>query len=122
MSGQVLVVDDNPVNRKLAVACATRLGWQASEVESGAQALALLEIQRFDVILLDISMPGMSGEEVLGHLRADPRLCDLRVVAYTAHALPEEHERFRAAGFNGLLIKPVSLKSLEAALGMPGRS
>ncbi|MCE1186351.1 MAG: response regulator [Rhodocyclales bacterium] len=113
---RLLVVDDNPVNRKLAVAFVQRLGWQVEQAEAGAEALRLLAERPFDMVLLDISMPQMSGEEVLAHIRQTPALAGLRVVAYTAHALPEEKQTLMALGFDDLLIKPVSLKSIEAVL------
>ena len=69
-----------------------------------------------DVVFLDISMPGMSGEEVLARLRADPRFAGLHVIAYTAHALHEEKQRLIDAGFDDLLIKPISLTAVESAL------
>jgi CheY-like chemotaxis protein len=112
----LLVVDDNPVNRKLACAFAARSGWKATEADGGKTALALLTETRFDLVLLDISMPGLSGEEVLERLRATPGLEQQRVVAYTAHALPEEQRRLLEAGFDGLLIKPITLQALSDIL------
>ena len=113
---RLLVVDDNPVNRKLAMAFAARLGWKAEELDSGANVLGLLARASFDVILLDISMPGLSGEEVLERLRATPELACQKVIAYTAHALPDEQRRLLAAGFDGLLIKPINLQTLADTL------
>ena len=113
---RLLVVDDNAVNRKLAKAFAVRLGWKAEELDSGANVLSLLAGTSFDVVLLDISMPGLSGEEVLERLRATPELAHQKVVAYTAHALPDEQRRLLAAGFDGLLIKPISLQALADTL------
>jgi len=115
-SRRVLVVDDNAINRRLAMAFVKRLGFATEEVEDGAAALDKLAASPFDVVFLDISMPGMSGEEVLARLRADPRFGGLHVIAYTAHALPEEKQRLIDAGFDDLLIKPISLKSVEIAL------
>lgn len=113
---RLLVVDDNPVNRKLACAFATRLGWQAAEVDSGERALAALADGGVNLVLLDISMPGLSGEQVLERLRATPGLDRQRVVAYTAHALPEEQRRLLSVGFDGLLIKPITLQALTEVL------
>jgi CheY-like chemotaxis protein len=115
-SRRLLVVDDNPVNRKLAVAFVQRLGWQAEQADGGPAALRLLADSHFDMVLLDISMPQMSGEEVLAHIRQTSALAGLRVVAYTAHALPEEKQELLALGFDDLLIKPVTLKSMESVL------
>ena len=113
---RVLVVDDNSSNRRLAMAFVKRLGFVVEEVEDGAAALERLAASPFDVVFLDISMPGMSGEEVLARLRADPRFAGLHVIAYTAHALHEEKQRLIDAGFDDLLIKPISLKAVESAL------
>ena len=113
---KVLVVDDNAINRRLAVAFLTRLGLQTQEAADGPMALERLNSGSFDVVLLDISMPGMSGEEVLAVLRADPRLSGLPVIAYTAHALPDEKQRLLDAGFDELLIKPITFKAVEDAL------
>jgi two-component system, chemotaxis family, chemotaxis protein CheY len=113
---RVLVVDDNAINRKLAVAFVTRLGMVAEEVDSGSAALDKLGATHFDIVLLDISMPVMSGEEVLARLRADVKFKGLRVIAYTAHALPEEKQGLVDAGFDDLLIKPINLKTVESVL------
>lgn len=115
-SHRLLVVDDNPVNRKLACAFAARLGWKTEEVESGEKALERLAASPVDLVLLDISMPGLSGEQVLERLRASPGLRELRVVAYTAHALPDEQRRLLSVGFDGLLIKPITLQALTDVL------
>lgn len=113
---KVLVVDDNAINRRIAVAFLTRLGLQTQEAADGPTALERLNSGSFDVVLLDISMPGMSGQDVLAVLRADPRLSGLPVIAYTAHALPDEKQRLLDAGFDELLIKPITFKAVEDAL------
>lgn len=113
---RVLVVDDNVINRRLAIAFVSRLGYVADQAEDGPGALAKLDAEPFDIVLLDISMPGMSGEEVLARIRADSRFGGLRVIAYTAHALPEEKQRLIDAGFDDLLIKPITLGAVESLL------
>ena len=113
---RVLVVDDNAINRKLAVAFVTRLGMISEEADCGPAALVMLESTHFDIVLLDISMPVMSGEEVLARLRADVKYKGLQVIAYTAHALPEEKQGLVDAGFDELLIKPINLKAVESVL------
>jgi CheY-like chemotaxis protein len=115
-SGRLLVVDDNPINRRLAVAFSRRLAWAAEEADSGERAFLQLAADSFDAVLLDISMPGLSGEEVLARLRAEPRFSGQWVVAYTAHALPAEVERLLRIGFDRVLVKPISLDALELAL------
>lgn len=114
---RVLVVDDTPLNRKVAVAFLKRADWLVEEAGDGMSALDLLaNDQDYDALLLDISMPGMSGEEVCRVLRADARTAGLPIVAYTAHALVDERERIMSAGFDGIVVKPASMADLLAAL------
>lgn len=112
----VLVVDDNSVNRKLAVALFKKRGWQATEADSGQAAIACLGDGAFDGILLDISMPGMDGEEVCRQIRANAGLANLRVVAYTAHAMEHEKQQIMKAGFDDIVIKPVTMAALLSAM------
>ena len=75
---------------------------------SGKEALEKLNAKKYDCVLLDISMPDMSGEEVCKQIRASETLKHLHVVAYTAHTMKEEQEQILAAGFDALLIKPIN--------------
>lgn len=113
---RTLVVDDNAVNRKLAIALLKRRGWYTEEAENGVVALQKLESGTFDTVLLDISMPVMDGEEVCRRLRADPATAGLRVVAYTAHALESERSRIMSAGFDDIVIKPITAQDLLRVL------
>jgi len=109
----VLIIDDEAVNRRLAQVLFQKLGWEVETVDSGDRALLHLAARRYDLILLDISMPGMTGLEVCQHIRADPRLMALRVIAYTAHALLEQQQRFLASGFDAVLLKPISFRAVQ---------
>lgn len=113
---RLLVVNDNAINRKLAVAILKRRGWEVKEAENGETALSCLANETFDAVLLDISMPGMDGEEVCRHIRNDPSLTGLRVVAYTAHAMDHEKRRIMNAGFDDLVVKPITVDQLCSAL------
>ena len=110
-----LVCDDNQLNSRLVAVFLKKLGWQTHIVDSGAAALAALAERRVDLMLLDMRMPGMTGEEVCRRIREDPRHAALPVIAYTAHSTPEEKERILAAGFSGLLVKPTSFADLREA-------
>ena len=112
----VLVIDDNVVNRRVAQGLFRKLGWAVDTVDSGEQALPRLRDRSYDLILLDISMPGMNGMEVCQHIRTDPQLMDVRVIAYTAHALLEEQQHFLAEGFDGVLLKPINLQAIQELL------
>ena len=85
-------------------------------MDSGERALLHLAAHRYDLVLLDISMPGMNGPEVCQRIRADRTLAGLRVIAYTAHALPEEQQRFLASGFDDVLVKPTSFQAVQDLL------
>ena len=111
-----LVVDDNATNRLLASTLLKRAGWQIEESDNGEKAVRMVEARRYDLILLDISMPGMSGEEACVLMRKLPDGASLRIIAYTAHAFPDEKARILSAGFNDVLIKPVSLQALAEAI------
>jgi CheY-like chemotaxis protein len=112
----VLVVDDNAVNRKLAVALLKRRGMQVQEADNGSSALEILGQQTFDAVLLDIRMPVMDGKEVCRIIRSTPETAQLHVIAYTAHAMESERQSIMAAGFDDLLVKPISAQDLLRVL------
>ena len=103
---RVAVVEDNPDNRLLLHAI---LGERFAVLEyaSGEEALAGFAAERPDVVLLDISLPGMDGLEILARIRADAALAGLPVIALTAHAMAGDRERYLAAGFDDYLTKPI---------------
>ncbi len=115
---RALVVDDISSNRMIAEAALKKLGWSVLTAADGQEALAVLEKTRCDLVLLDISMPGMSGVEVCQHIRsrADLAHVDVPVIAYTAHAQPEDRDNFIASGFNDVLIKPLNLEKLTSVI------
>ena len=113
---KVLVVDDNAVNRKLAMALLKRRGMQVEEADGGSVALEMLKVGQFDTVLLDISMPVMDGKEVCRLIRNTPELAHLKVVAYTAHAMTSERQSIMDAGFDDLLVKPISSQDLLRVL------
>lgn len=116
---QALVVDDHPTNRLLACALLRKMGWTAHEAESGQSALEIAGQISPELVLLDISMPGLSGEETCARLRLQAAGPAMRIIAYTAHAFQEERKRFLAAGFDEILVKPITRQQLEDAVGSP---
>jgi signal transduction histidine kinase/AmiR/NasT family two-component response regulator len=116
---RVLAADDNDTNRMVLKAMLDALGVAATMVESGAQAVAAADDETYDVILLDITMPGMDGCATLAQIRASERAhrrCAVPAVAVTANALQEHTSAYLAAGFMGHLPKPLSLAALETQL------
>lgn len=113
-----LVVDDHPTNRLLAATLLKRLGWTVSEADDGETGLELAKRQHFRLVLLDISMPGWSGEETCRQLRTVlPAEQPQTIIAYTAHAFEEDRQRLLADGFDDILVKPISRQQLEAMVG-----
>ena len=111
MSGQViLIVEDNEKNLKLARDLLQFKGFRTLEAGTAEQGLALAAEHRPDLILLDIQLPDLSGEEALVRLRADAATASLRVVALTALAMAGDEQRLLGAGFDGYLTKPISVR------------
>jgi CheY-like chemotaxis protein len=100
------VVEDNADNRLLLQAILDGL-YDLVEYENGLDALAGLHASLPDLVLLDISLPGMDGNEILARIRADERLRHLPVIALTAHAMTGDREKYLAAGFNDYITKPI---------------
>lgn len=116
---RVLVVEDDLLNRLTALKYLERLGHAATAVPGGAEALEALGAEHFDMVLMDIQMPGMDGVEATRRIRAadgaafDPRT---PIIAVTAHAMQGDRQRFLDAGMDGYLSKPYALEELEALL------
>jgi two-component system sensor histidine kinase/response regulator len=112
----VLVVDDHPVNQEFAIEALRRLGHRVTPASNGEEALRLLGRQKFDLVLLDIQMPGIDGLEVARRFRATEQPPRTPIVALTAHTTREMRDRCLAAGFDSVLAKPVSQQSLATVL------
>lgn len=113
----VLHVDDDPVNLRVVEEILTAFGHRAVKAISGPEALEQIARQAFDVILMDIHMPEMSGIEVLKRIResAGPER-DTPVLALTADILSREPAEYLSLGFNGFVPKPVMVQGLIAAV------
>lgn len=110
---RVLVVDDNEINRKLITTLLGKMGVETVEADDGHAAVACHEGDCFDLIMMDIRMPGMDGVEATRHIRInEPCHQRIPIVALTAHALPHERESFILAGMDDCLTKPVREEDL----------
>lgn len=115
--GRVLHVDDNRLNRLLiGDFMAWRPNVEVVNAADGGEGLHAAMSVRFDLVLLDIVMPGRDGFSVLRSLRANPLLQALPCIAISASAMPDDIARARVAGFDGYLTKPVSLSTLLAEI------
>ena len=112
VSATVLVIEDNPLNRKLVRDVLGHAGYRVLEAADAEQGIAAARAERPDLVLMDIQLPGIDGIEALGRLRADEATAAIPVAALTAQAMKDDRERFLAAGFDGYLEKPVSVPAL----------
>ncbi len=106
MMATIAVVEDNPDNRLLVQAILEDV-YDLVEYETGTEALEGFQEEVPDLVLLDISLPGMDGSEVLQRMRADSGLAGIPVIALTAHAMAGDRERYLAQGFDEYLTKPI---------------
>lgn len=107
----VLIVEDNEINLKLVRDLLQYRGYRTLEAMSAEEGIALAISHQPDLVLMDIRLPGMDGMAALGVLRADDRTSGIPVVAVTASVMPEERDRFRLAGFDGFIEKPIDVRS-----------
>jgi signal transduction histidine kinase/ActR/RegA family two-component response regulator len=114
---KILLVEDNPVNQKVALALLRRLGYEADLAVNGLEAIETLQHQSYDLVLMDMQMPEMDG------LEATRRICQQwqkpdrpYIIAMTANALQGDREKCLAAGMDDYVTKPIQLQSLTQAL------
>jgi CheY-like chemotaxis protein len=109
----VLVVDDQPLNRKVARLFLEPHGIKATEADNGARALELLGRETFDLVLLDVHMPVMDGPETIRRIReSGAPWATVPVIALTADAMAGDRERLIALGMNGYVSKPIDQREL----------
>lgn len=107
----ILLVEDTIANRALVVKLLKAAGHDVIEAADAAAGIREAQTMRPDLVLMDLSLPGMDGWEALRRLRADGRTRDLRIVALTAHAMAGSRDEALAAGFDGYLSKPIDAMS-----------
>ncbi len=113
----ILVVDDNEINRSLLKEMLQRLGHTVVTADGGQTAIAFDKQKKFDTILMDISMPGINGIQATeAILNGDGLNKETPIIAVTAHAAQQERSRFQSAGMAAVLLKPLDSAALQAAL------
>ncbi len=111
--GRILVVEDNPTNLKLVRDVLQFSGYVVIEATSGEDGVRLAHQEHPDLILMDLQLPGIDGTEALRQIRAADEGGVVPVIAVTAFAMNEDRDRAYAAGFNGYLRKPISVRGLQ---------
>jgi len=109
---QILVVEDNQKNMKLLRDVLRATGYRTLEASTGDQALMMATEYGPALVLMDVRLPDMHGVEALNRLRMDERTASIPVLAVTAQAMKGDSKRFKEAGFDGYLSKPVDIDEL----------
>jgi CheY-like chemotaxis protein len=111
---RILFVEDEPINIAFGTALLDQLGFDFIVASNGKECLRALGMGRFDLVLLDILMPIMSGEEALCEIRNKEQgtTCHQPVIALTAHSMHGDKERFLEVGFDGYVSKPMTTEDL----------
>lgn len=112
MPHSVLIVDDNPVNLKLAADVLEFAGFHVTRAVDAEDALVQLAKHRPELVLMDIALPGMDGLELTRRLKADPRYSSMLIVALTASAMKGDDHRTFKAGCDGYISKPIDTRAL----------
>lgn len=114
---RILLAEDNVVNQKVARHILQRMGYTIDIVSNGREVLEALNRHPYDVILMDVEMPEMNGEETTHHIRATmPAEKQPHIIAMTAHAMVGAREQFLASGMDDYISKPVRIEQLAKAL------
>jgi CheY-like chemotaxis protein len=117
MNKLAFIIDDSAVNIAVARLLLRRLGWTVEDFASAIPMLARLAEVQPAFMLLDISMPDLGGEEACRMIRANPAWSGVRIIAYTAHAMEVERQRYLAGGFDAVINKPVTIGALKDVVG-----
>ena len=118
MAGEkILLVEDNPVNRRLAIFLLRSQGYQVREATSALEAFEILKAEQFDLIVMDIQLPGMDGLEATTKLRAEPATAEIPVIAVTSYAMAGDRDKALAAGCSGYVTKPIDKTIFLAEIG-----
>jgi CheY-like chemotaxis protein len=114
---KILIAEDNPVNRELLRELLEMRGYEVFEACDGRHALAMLEQDRPDLLVVDLGMPVLDGFGVIREIRANARLAEMPVLAATAYAMTGDREKVLEAGFDGYISKPINPIALQEEIG-----
>ncbi len=106
---KILVVEDEPLNMELMLELISSLGFSADYVENGEDAIKKAEKELYDLILMDIGLPGMDGVKATAMIKKNPRYKDVPAIAVTSYAMKGDKERLLASGFDDYISKPIDV-------------
>ena len=113
---RVLLVEDNPINQEVAELVLAEVGLVVDAVDNGLRAVEAVDARPYDLVLMDMQLPGLDGPEATRRIRAQPRHAALPILAMTANAFAEDRRSCLDAGMNDFVSKPVQPRDLYAAL------
>ena len=112
MEARILVVDDHPINLKLACDVLECEGYTIERAMDAEEALAVVQRVSLDLILMDVALPGMDGLTLTRQLKADPVTRHISIVALTAFAMKGDDRKAMEAGCDGYIAKPIDTRKL----------
>ncbi|MBN2343026.1 MAG: response regulator [Deltaproteobacteria bacterium] len=115
---RILIVEDNATNQKVAMGMLKRLGFRSDAVANGQEAIELLRLVQYDLVLMDVQMPVMDGYTATKSIRSDTEIIknDIPIIALTASALKGDRQKCLDAGMNDYISKPIDLKKLQRVI------
>ena len=117
MAGEtILIVEDNELNLELATDLLEAAGYVVRQARTAEEAIQAAKTTKPQLILMDISLPGMDGLDATRALKADPTTRQIPVLALTAHAMKGDEEKARAAGCTGYMTKPIDTRAFSTTV------
>ena len=113
---KILIIEDNPMNMELAVDLLEAAGHEVLTAMEAETGIELARSEQPELILMDVSLPGMDGLAATQKLKADPGTRNIPIVALTAHAMKGDEEKALAAGCQGYLTKPIDTRTFAATV------
>jgi CheY-like chemotaxis protein len=113
---KILVIEDNPLNLELVRDILIAEGYEVIEAGDGTSGIEIAQLERPDLILMDLQLPGMDGLETTRRIRADRQMASVPILAVTAHAMKGDEQRALAAGCTGFVAKPIRVREFATAV------
>lgn len=113
---RILIAEDNIINQKLLIQILDMLGYKADAVSDGPEVLTTIKEKTYDLVLMDIQMPEMGGEETTAQLRQQLNDHSPKIIAVTAYAMAGDREKYLKAGMDGYISKPFKIEDLVSEI------